>query len=104
MIKPTIGRVVWYQPGQNYPGGPIQHGGAFDAPRPPCVALITYVWSDTLVNLVVFDHNSAMHARSSVELCQGETAPSEREYCAWMPYQKGQAAKTEELEHKLAAG
>lgn len=98
MIKPTIGRVVWYYPG---PQEKRLHVQVKD--EQPCVALICYVHTDSTVNLIVFDHFAFMHPRKDVELCQGDTAPSEREYCAWMPYQKGQAAKTEALELKLAA-
>lgn len=102
MITPTIGRIVWYRRG---PGEAViaQHGGAFGSPRPACAAIVIYVWSDTMVNLVVFDHNGTMHIRTSVELCQGDTVPSGREYCEWMPYQKGQAAKTEALEAQIKA-
>jgi hypothetical protein len=53
------------------------------------------------VNLVAFDHYGCGGSRLEVELCQGDTAPIEREYCEWMPYQKGQAVKTEALESQL---
>lgn len=96
MIQPTIGRVVWYYPG---PHEKRLHINVKDAQ--PCVALICYVQNDSTVSLVVFDHFGSTHARQAVELCHGDTVPSEREHCVWMPYQKGQAAKTEALEAKL---
>lgn len=105
MIKPSIGRVVWYQPGDGSGArdGFVQHGGAFGASRQPCAAIITYVWSDTMVNLVVFDHNGVTHQRTSVDLRNdAPSLPTATQYCEWMPYQKGQAAKTEALESKLA--
>lgn len=86
-IKPTIGRVVWFY---NRPGA-----------DQPCAAIVCYVHSDRLVNLAVFDQNGDTHSYCSVYLVQeGEEAPDEI-YAEWMPYQKGQAAKTEALESKL---
>ncbi len=94
MIKPTVGRVVWYvgSEGDELNGMPKSDQ--------VCAALIAYVHSDTLVNLVVFDCNGAPHSRTSVTLLH--EGAKEGPYCTWMPYQKGQAAKTEELEAKLA--
>lgn len=87
MIKPTVGRIVWYI------GPPNSHSDQVAA------AIITYVWSDDLVNLAIFNKDGNLYARTSVSLIQDDGA-KEGEYCAWMPYQKGQAAKTEELEKK----
>ena len=95
MITPTVGRVVWYHVGPDERRFIKQRSGQ------PCAAIVTYVWSDTAVGLVVFDHDGIMHFASQVELCQGDTAPGGCEYCEWMPYQKGQAAKTEALESQL---
>ena len=92
MIKPTVGRVVWYTPGMGHPWRE-------DA---PLAAIVAKVHNDTLVNLMVIDSAGNPHGRPGVELCHGETRPSGAEYCEWMPYQKGQAAKTEELEKKAA--
>jgi hypothetical protein len=88
MIKPTVGRVVWY-----HPNGVIA--------SQPHAALITYVWSDTCVNLAIFDREGHLYQRSSVTLLQdGELVPQDN-YAEWMPYQLGQAAKTEALTKKL---
>lgn len=90
MIKPTVGRVVWYHPGRN------------DDFVDVCAAVIAHVWNDTCVNLMVIDPNGNSIGRTSVYLLQdGDEAPAQ--YAEWMPYQKGQAAKTEELEKKLAS-
>jgi hypothetical protein len=84
MIEPTIGRVVWYREGQSKQA-----------------AIVAYVHSNTMVNLMVIDSNGVPQSKTSVYLLQdGNEAPASS-YCEWMPYQKGQAAKTEALEAKL---
>ncbi|MFD1558331.1 hypothetical protein ACFSHT_22320 [Paraburkholderia silviterrae] len=93
MIKPTIGRIVWFHPEQSYPHL-VQHDKT-----QPLAAIVTYVWSDTLVNLSVFDQDGKQYAATSVFLHQGdESVMTNGPYAEWMPYQKGQAAKTEALE------
>jgi hypothetical protein len=93
MIKPTPGRVVWYYP--------VADGAlvAIDGPEKPLAALIAHVHSDTLVNLSVIDSNGNSHGRCEIVLVQdgGEAAPKGR-YCTWMPYQLGQAARTQAAE------
>lgn len=91
MIEPTIGRRVWFWPnGTN--GVPIVHGGEPQA----CDAGVAYVWNPRLVNLTVAGHDGSMHARTSVPLLQDDDpVPALGAYATWMPYQKGQAAKTE---------
>jgi hypothetical protein len=88
MIKPSIGRVVWYHPtaGQRIKGEPNDQA---------CAALVTYVWGDHMVNLTVMTPNGVPYGVTSVTLVQeGEAHPIER-YCEWMPYQIGQAKKHE---------
>lgn len=95
MIKPTVGRVVWFWPSK-----------AADAQEPtqPYAATVAYVHSDTCVNLSVVDHSGRQFAATSVPLLKdGEVATTPTGYyCEWMPYQKGQAARAEEAE-RLAA-
>ena len=93
MIKPTIGRVVWY-----YPLGDTSD-------EQPLAALIAHVWSDTCVNLAVFDSNGIASNQTSVFLYQNEpnTEKPSSSFCEWMPYQQGQAAKTEAVEKQLSA-
>jgi hypothetical protein len=43
-------------------------------------------------------------SEKDVMLLQDDHAIPSQDYCTWMPYQKGQAAKTEELETRLAKG
>lgn len=89
MISPTVGRVVWFYDEKAASSGDCQ------------AAIVTHVRSDTCVNLAIFDHNgnSVVNPPTSVRLLQdGEERPTECCYCEWMPYQKGQAARTEQLE------
>lgn len=96
LIKPTIGRIVWYTPGKNEVLPRIT-GMAL-------AAIIVGVWSDTCVNLTVFDANGNTHGKTSVPLMQDDNfVKGDGFYCEWMPYQKGQAEKTEQLEQQLCA-
>ena len=89
MITPTVGRVVWYHPER--------------AHTQPWAALITYVHSDRLVNLVAFDSEGFGKPKASVQLVQDANEERAANYCEWMPYQTGQAAKTEALQKQLGA-
>jgi hypothetical protein len=89
MIKPTIGRVVWY------------HNPNSKITDQPWAAIVCYIHSDTLINLSVFDENGLGKAKESVVLYQGEGERPALPYAEWMPYQQGQAAKTEQLEKQL---
>jgi len=90
MIKPSIGRVVWYHPIHEH--------------EQPLAAVVSFVHSNTSVNLAAFHPNGHSFGIENVQLFQGEgSKPENSDYCEWMPYQKGQAAKTEELEKELAA-
>jgi hypothetical protein len=94
MIKPSIGRVVWYTPSK----ADFQLANTSSQ---PLAALVAFVHGDECVNLAVFDANGGHHSRCSVQLVQDEVPAFYLEhggYAEWMPYQKGQAAKTETLE------
>ncbi len=85
-IVPTVGRILYYSPGV---GDAVPHDG-----KVPIPAIIVRVWSDSLLNLTVFDHNGNSHARTSVPLVQeGGDVPVSPScaYCYWMPYQIQQA-------------
>lgn len=93
MIKPTVGRVVWYRP--------FLDPGAVESE--PLAAMIAHVGSDRLVNLAVFDAVGASNSRKGVPLLQdGDPRPHGGGFAEWMPYQKGQAAKTEAVEAQLS--
>lgn len=84
MISPTIGRVVLVYRGKSNQAEP---------------ALVAYVFSDRMINVGGFDKNGAPFQATSMQLLQDDDKPMNPGYYAeWMPYQKGQAAKTEALE------
>jgi hypothetical protein len=93
VIKPTIGRVVW-----------LHRPDSIDQSQPEA-ALVTYVHSDTCINVAGFTANGSHFSSTSVYLDQGDTPRPEWAilYAEWMPYQKGQAAKTEALESALGS-
>ena len=95
VISPTVGRVVWYHPFASDPSP--------DPGKQPLAAIVTHVWSDTCVNLAVFDTNGGTFGKTSVLLINGDMEQPSRGYAEWMPYQKGQAAKYEALEKSLPA-
>lgn len=90
MIKPTIGRVVWfYPPVAGVPDFNIIHSN----PPQPCEARIAYVWSDSMINICATDHHGFQRAFTSVRLIQPEEPkPEEGFFCGWMPYQTSVAA------------
>lgn len=95
MIVPTNGRVVWF-----YPGGK----SAFDAGVQPHSAQVAYVHNVRLVNLGALQSNGVAYSATSVQLLQDDDAMPEGPFAMWMPYQQGQAAKTEAAEAKVYKG
>lgn len=91
MIKPTVGRVVWFYKFRGHEG----HQG-------PLAAHICKVHSDRMVNLMVIAESGVPFSETSVPLIQENEKCPAGNYCAWMPYQLGQAAKTEAVEKQLA--
>ena len=97
VIKPTIGRRVWFRPSAAFlASNPILT--QFN-PEQPMDAGIVYVHHDHMVNLIVTDHVGKTLAVPSVPLLAGHYVADEDTdvycCCEWMPYQKSQAAKTE---------
>lgn len=89
MIKPTIGRIVWYYPNSTSDMSSMQCSFGKEMP-----GIVCHVWSDNMVNLLVVDQNGFNHRRTSVNLVQeGEAVSEVGGYAAWMPYQIGQAKK-----------
>jgi hypothetical protein len=83
LIKPTVGRVVWFHQGT---------AGIFPGSEGTCAAVVAFVHGERMVNLAVFDADGNAHARTSVPLVQeGDAVPASGFYCEWMPYQLGQA-------------
>ena len=77
MIKPTIGRVVWYN------SGAMQMHAA----------TVAYVWGDEMVNLSVVDQDGNQYGLTSISLHQGDAEDCPYGSCCWMPFQKKQAEK-----------
>ncbi|WP_431014541.1 hypothetical protein [Bradyrhizobium pachyrhizi] len=89
MIKPSIGRVVWYIPSTNDLNSFASSRMVQHDPAQPFKADVVFVWSDTCVNLEVVDHAGGRHVRTSVPINQEGFTPR----AEWMPYQAGQAKK-----------
>lgn len=98
IIKPSVGRALHFFPSALYMDG---RKLAFSDPSQPLAAMISYVHSDTMVNLTAWDQNGVPFSVCSVPLVQGGAGSVGSFYAEWMPYQKGQAAKTEQLAEQL---
>lgn len=92
MIKPTIGRIVWF-----YPYGRSQ----VEAKEQPHAAIIAYVHSAECINIAYFDVNGIAKPANGVRLCHDDEPRPDFAFAEWMPYQIGQAAKTAELATQL---
>lgn len=93
MITPTIGRVVWV----------IRPSETLDIKQPE-VGLVTYVHGDRCINVAGFNSNGTPFSLTSLMLLQDDDAkPEGSNFACWMPYQKGQAAKTEALQAAASA-
>lgn len=106
-IKPTVGRVLHFHPSREFAAG---RGMVLLCQGDPMDAHLVYVHRSGLVNLAVFDHAGNQHAITDVKLLQdADQAPLNEQgqliesYATWMPYQKGQAAKTEQAERVVQA-
>lgn len=90
MIKPTVGRVVWF-----YRDGISQ----FAAGSQPEAAIVAYVHSDEMLNLMVVNSAGLPESKTSVPLLQEEHFSSDdtrawpSSFATWMPYQIGQAKR-----------
>lgn len=83
MIKPTIGRIVYYHPPFVPDSGTNEETFA---------AIVVAVHSEEYVNLAVFDSVGNLHPQLTVSLFQGEGERPTGAYAEWMPYQKAVAA------------
>lgn len=90
MIVPTVGCIVWY-----YSNSP--YAGDLDLdPHQPFAAIITHVLNERQINVAFWTATGRPLAELGVPLLQDDDqAPDGADYCTWMPYQKGQVAKTE---------
>lgn len=91
-VPPTVGRVV------------LLMRGTPEAQATGWPVFINKVWSDRCINVAGFNEWGTQVSYTSVTLVQaGEPVPQAGPYATWMPYQVGQAAKTEELQRQLNA-
>jgi hypothetical protein len=99
VIRPTIGRVVWYKATlhEDYPGA----RAGFQA------AMICAVLNDRLVNLLVVDQAGNTMGRTMVPLIQpGDESQLQWGYCCWPEYHdagKSTAALEERLHQQAGA-
>lgn len=90
VIAPTVGRVLWYFP---------KTGDLLTLTTRPCAAIIAHVNEDGTLNVNAHDHYGNTAPRQNVPLVQDDEDDSSltgRSYCRWMPYQLGQAARTDD--------
>jgi hypothetical protein len=102
MIKPTVGRKVYYRPSKSDLTGPVpmtMQGNPSFNPQ-PLDATILAVWGDRCINVQVLDIMGKPFTKTSVALIQeGDPTPKDVDgnevygYVEWMPYQAAQAAK-----------
>lgn len=97
MIKPSVGRKVWYRPSEADQTGPIPMVASAGQPLD---ATVIAVWGDRCVNLSVVDTVGRSFPVLSCTLLQDGDEPSTDadgniigRYAEWMPYQTAQAAK-----------
>lgn len=101
MIKPTVGRKVWYRPCDNDLKGAIPMviaGSRESGTAQPLDATVIAVWGDRMVNLLVTDVQGRQFPVLSCTLLQDDEQPAKDiegniigRYAEWMPYQVGQA-------------
>lgn len=86
MITPTVGRIVWFYPGN---GARSRMNAIGDQ---PFRADIVYVSDTRRVSLNVDDHLGMRHFVAGAMLLQDDDrAPEGVSYAMWMPYQKAVA-------------
>lgn len=67
-MSPTVGRILHY----------FSNPGAL-----PKAAIVVHVWSETMVNLTVFDQDGQPMPKTGVQLLS--SAPVAGPFCAWPP-------------------
>ena len=91
MIEPTVGRILYLWPSASEKA---RNGE-------PIAAIVSAVVNDSRVTVTAFPA-SGPRVYENIQLVHpDDTYPVAGPFCEWMPYQIGQAAKTEELQAKL---
>jgi len=89
MIKPTVGRKVWYRPSKSDQEGPVPMVAHTDQPLD---ATVIAVWGDRCINLQVTDMIGRNFPVLSCTLVQeGDEVPEHGRYAEWAPPQIVQA-------------
>ncbi|WP_439685090.1 hypothetical protein MNJPNG_06310 [Cupriavidus oxalaticus] len=96
LIKPSVGRKVWYRPSAFDKAGRVAMVTAGDEPLD---ATVLAVWGDRCVNLLVTDIMGKQFPVLSCQLLQEGDVPAVNAedgktiggYAEWMPYQVAQA-------------
>lgn len=95
VIPPSIGRIVLFFPALD--GGRHEDGQPFGA-------MIAGVNDDGTINLMAAARDGTPYGVQNVRLVQdGEAFELEKAHAFWMAYQKGQAAKAEQLQSGAAS-
>lgn len=94
-IVPTVGRKVWYRPGPRDIAGGEHPIPQIDGNQPLDATIVGVLDADTnRINLAVMGADgTGPYPRVDVLLAQD--APPEPGQCAWMPFQKNQAASAD---------
>ena len=93
LIKPTIGRKVWFWLNGTHIGAPAAAQPQSQDPAQAMDATIVLVHSEHRVNLLVVDHAGLSWPVCSVFLQQEGDETQGGMHAQWMPYQTGQAQK-----------
>ena len=91
-MKPTVGRVVLFK----------AHNSELTGGNNEVPALVTHVWSDTCINVMVMrdGHEATPIGVTSVSMTDDFAASGQACAWRWMPYQKAVAAgEIEPLKH-----
>jgi hypothetical protein len=96
-IEPTIGRVVWFWP-RTY----MATDSGNMSVNQPYTAQVCFLYKNGHINVAGYKHDGSPFTALDVTLRQDGDEMPQGPYAEWMPYQKGQAAKTEALEKQVS--
>lgn len=89
-ITPTVGRKVWFHPGQD-------HSEMNQLSDQPLDATVLFVHDEHSVNLMVIDHMGHGHFVDKAHLVQPDDSLAPGSYANWMPFQVEQMRKEPKL-------
>ena len=91
LIKPTIGRKVWFWLNNSAIGSPHSYQPSSLDANQAMDATVVFVHSDRCVNLLVIDHAGYSHVVQNCRLHHTGDDMTDGKYCEWMPFQTNQA-------------